>query len=71
MMGNPGLLQERPDIAALLPERGGDREQATATDRTLAGLDAMTDLTLNHGLAQGTLAGVATKIMNGKHLTDP
>ena len=36
MMGDPGLLQELPDIAALLPERGGDREQAAAADRSLA-----------------------------------
>ncbi len=54
MMGNPGLLQELPDIAALLSERGGDREQAAAADRTLAGLDAMADLVLIHRLAQGT-----------------
>ena len=37
MMGNPGLLQELPGITALLPERGGDLEQADAADRTLAG----------------------------------
>jgi len=58
MMGNPGLLQELPGIAALLSERGGDREQAAAADRTLAGLDAMADLALNHRLAQGALSGV-------------
>ena len=58
MMGNPGLLQELPGIAALLSERGGDREQAAAADRTLAGLDAMADLALNHRLAQGTLGSV-------------
>ena len=57
-MGNPGLLQELPDIAALLPEGGGDGEQAAATDRTLAGLDTMADLALNHRLAQGTLSSV-------------
>jgi len=57
-MGNPGLLQELPDIAALLPQGGGDREQAAAADHTLAGLDAVTDLALNHRLAQGTFCGV-------------
>jgi hypothetical protein len=35
-MGNPSLLQELPDITALLPERGGDAEQSAAADRTLA-----------------------------------
>jgi hypothetical protein len=29
-MGSPGLLQELPDIAAPLPEAGGDGEQAAA-----------------------------------------
>ena len=33
-MGNPGLLKELPDIAALLPQGGGDREQAAAADGT-------------------------------------
>jgi hypothetical protein len=58
MMGNPGLLQELPDIPALLPQGGGDREQSAAEDRTLAGLDAVTDLALNHRLAQGMFGGV-------------
>jgi len=53
-MDNPGLLHELPDIAALLSEPAGDRGQSAAADRTLAGLDAMTDLALNHRLAQGT-----------------
>ncbi len=53
VMGNPGLLQELPDVAALLPERGRDGEQSAATDRSLPGLDAMADLALNHRLAQG------------------
>jgi hypothetical protein len=57
-MGNPGLLQELPDIAALLPEGGRNGEQSAAADCPLAGLDAMTDLALNHRLAQGTLSGV-------------
>ena len=30
--GDPGLLQELPDIAALLSEGGADREQAAAAD---------------------------------------
>ena len=58
MTGNPGLLQELPDIAALLPEGGGDGEQVAAADRTLAGLVAMADIALNHRLAQGTLSSV-------------
>jgi hypothetical protein len=63
-MGNPGLHQELPDIAALLPEGGGDGEQPAAADCPLAGLDAPAvawqtmDLALNHRLAQGTLSGV-------------
>jgi hypothetical protein len=61
-MGNPGLLQELPDIAALLPEGGRDGEQAAAADRSLAGLDAMADLALNHRLAQGTLGGIVGRL---------
>jgi hypothetical protein len=57
-MANPGLFQKILDIATLLPQGGGDREQTAAADRTLARLDAMTDLALNHRLAQGTLGGV-------------
>jgi hypothetical protein len=34
-MGNPGLLQELPDIAVLLSQRGRDGEQSAAADRTL------------------------------------
>ena len=58
VMGNPRLLQEWPNIAALLSQRGGDGKQAAAADGALAGLDAMADLALNHRLAQGTLGGV-------------
>lgn len=47
-MSDPGLLQELPDITTLLAQGGGDGEQPAAADRTLAGLDAMTDLALNH-----------------------
>jgi len=54
MMGDQGLLQELPDITPLLPQAGDDREQSAAADRTLAGLDAMADLALNHRIAQGT-----------------
>jgi len=67
-MGNPGLLQELPDIAALLPEGGGDGEQLAAADCSLAGLDApavawqTSDLALNHRLAQGTLSGVVGRL---------
>ena len=58
MMSNPGLFQELPDIAALLPEAGGHGEQSAGADRTLAGLDAMADFSLNHRLPKGTLGGV-------------
>ena len=58
MMGDPGLLQERPDITALLSQGHGDSEQSATADRTQAGLDAMADLALNHRLAQGTFCGV-------------
>lgn len=58
MMGNPGLLQELPDIAALLSEAGGDGAQSAAADCTLAGLNTMADFVLNHRLAQGTLSSV-------------
>jgi hypothetical protein len=57
-MGNPCLLQELPNIATLLSQRGGDGEQSAAADGALAGLDAMADPALNHRLAQGTLGGV-------------
>jgi hypothetical protein len=57
-MGDPGLLQKIPGIPALLPQGSGDREQAPAADSTLAGLDAMADLALNHRLAQGMLGGI-------------
>ena len=62
MIGNPSLLQELPDIAALLPEGSRDGEQTAAADCPLAGLDAMTDLALNHRLAQGTLGGVVGRL---------
>ena len=58
VMGNPRLLQELPNIAALLSQRGGGGQQAAAADGALAGLDAMADLALNHRLAQGTFGGV-------------
>jgi hypothetical protein len=58
LVGHPGLLQERHDIAALLSQRACDGEQAAAADRTLAGTDAMDDLALSHRLAQGTLSSV-------------
>lgn len=58
VIGNPRLLQEWPDVAALLSQRGGDGEQSAAADGALAGLDAMADLALNNRLAQGTLGGV-------------
>ena len=57
-MGHPGLLQELPHIAALLPEAGADREQACATKRPCFGLNAVTDFSLNHGRAQGTFRAI-------------
>jgi hypothetical protein len=54
MMGVQDLFQELPDIKALLPQGGGDREKSAAADRTLAGLDARAELALNGRMAQGT-----------------
>ena len=54
-MGDPGLLQELPDIPALLPEGGGDREQSAAADGTAGGLDAKADFALDDQLAQCSL----------------
>ena len=34
MMGDPGLLEELPDIAALLAQGAADSEQAAAADGT-------------------------------------
>ena len=58
MIGNPGLLQERPDISALLPQGGGEAEQPIPPNRTLAGMAARADFSLNHQLAQGTLSPI-------------
>jgi hypothetical protein len=63
VMGDPGLLHERPDIAALLPQGGGDREQLAAADRTWAELDGKADLALDHRLAQGTLTTMPPKVL--------
>lgn len=41
VMRDPDLLPKFPDIAALLPQ--GDREQTAAADRTLAGLNGVTE----------------------------
>lgn len=57
-VGNPGLLQEQPEILARLPQGAGGREQAAATPRTFAGLDTETHLALNHRLSQVTLDDV-------------
>lgn len=40
-MGDPGLLQKMPEVPALLPQGGCDREQATAADGATGELDAM------------------------------
>ena len=55
---NPGLFQEGPDVLVLLPERGDNREQTAAAERSFAGLDAMTDLAVDHRLPQRSLSGV-------------
>ena len=57
-MGNPALLQELPNIAALLPQGGGDGEQPAAADGAAGGLDAMADLAVNHRLPQCPLGSV-------------
>ena len=57
-MGNPGMLQELPNISALLPQGGGDREQSATTDGTAGGLYAKADFALDDGLAEGTLSSV-------------
>ena len=57
-MGDPGLREELPDIAALLPEGGGDREQAAAANGTAGGLDAKADVALDDRLAQCSLGGI-------------
>ena len=61
-MGNPGLLQELPDIPLLLSQAGGDREQAATADSTAGGLDAKADFALNHRLAQGSLGSVVGRL---------
>jgi len=58
MMCNPGLLQEPPDISALLLQGGGDAEQPIPTFSPLAGMTASADFSLNHQLAQGTLSPI-------------
>ncbi len=39
VVGDPGLLQELPDIPPLLHEGGGDREQPAAADGAAGRLD--------------------------------
>lgn len=64
-MGNPGLFQQAPGVPALRPEGGRHREQPAAADRTFGGLDAMSDLALNHRMAQGPLGGVVGEFHAG------
>ena len=71
-MGDLGLLQQRPDVSNLLPERGDDREQTAAADGPLGGLDAMADLAVDHRLPQrsyscgeGRLPQVLTVLAQG------
>ena len=54
VMGYPDLLQELPNIPPLLAQGGGAREQAAAAAGTPCCLESVTDLALNHRLAQGT-----------------
>ncbi len=46
-MGDPGLLQELPDITVLLPEVGGDCQLVAATDGTAGRLQAKADFALD------------------------
>jgi hypothetical protein len=57
-MGNPCLLQKRPDIATLLLDGSGDGEQSAAADGAAGRLKVIADLSLNHRLSQGTLSRV-------------
>jgi hypothetical protein len=63
-LGNPGLFQDIPDIAALLSEGGGDGEQAGSADGALGRLDApavawqIADLALDDGRPQRSLGSV-------------
>ena len=41
-MGDPGLLQQIPDITGLLPQGGGDGEQVVAAEGAIGGLHAVT-----------------------------
>ena len=49
-MGDPGRLAELPDLLALLPQGGSDREQSAPADGIVCGLDAMADLALDQRL---------------------
>ena len=51
-MGDQVLLQGLPAIPICCLRLGTELEQATAADRTLAGLDALADLDLDHLIAQ-------------------
>ena len=57
-MGHPGLLQEFPHIAALLPEAGAFREQACETKRPRFRWNAVTYFALNHCGAQDTFRAI-------------
>lgn len=57
-MGEASLHEELPNIAALLPQASGHREQAAAVEGTTGSLDTVTDFALNHRLEQGTFYGV-------------
>ena len=61
MMGDPGLLQEGPDVSTLLPEGGDDREQTAAAQGSLGGLNAMADRAVDHRLPQRSYFGPPEK----------
>lgn len=61
-MGNSGLLQKLSDITALLAQVGPDGEQSSVVDFSLAGLDGLADVALNHRLAQGMLGSVVGRV---------
>ena len=72
-MGDPGLLQELPEIPSLLSEGGGDGEQACSADCAVGRLDTMTDLALDDGRPQRSLGSVVGGLdsLNVQEGTEP
>ena len=72
-MGDPGLFQEIPDIAVLLPEGGGDGEQACPADGAVGRLNTIADLlrwmtagrkALSAALLVGSIPSISRKVHN-------